>query len=64
MRPLVESDVELLHEEICDRFEDAEVHWPKVLASPHYLPLIKAARRGAWSLVSMMLQEIWEGTDR
>ena len=53
-----------LEEELRDRFEDARERWPEVLASPHYPAIVSAADRGAWSMVSMLLQEIWEGTDR
>lgn len=64
MRNLTEDSVALLEEELRDRFEDAATRWTEVRESPHYPVIMKAVRRGAWSLVSMMLQEIWEGTDR
>lgn len=55
---------EVLENEIRDRFEDAHVMWDRVLESPHYPPIMSLARRGAWSAVGSLLQEIWEGTDR
>jgi hypothetical protein len=64
VRHLSEDTQALLEEELRDRFEDAATRWAEVRESPHYPVLMKAARRGAWSLVSMLLQEIWEGTDR
>ncbi len=64
MRSQPEDITELLVEEIRDRFEDAATRWTEVEASPHYTVIMKYARRGAWSMVSMLLQEIWEGTDR
>lgn len=53
-----------LEEELQDRFEDAATRWVKVCESPHYPLIMSYARKGAWSMVSMLLQEIWEGTDR
>jgi hypothetical protein len=64
MRNLTEDDTALLEEELCDRFEDAEARWDDVRQSPHYPVIMRYARRGAWSMVSQLLQEIWEGTDR
>lgn len=64
MRPLPEDVRALLHEELRDRFEDAATRWAEVEESPHYPAIMRYARRGAWSMVSQLLQEIWEGTDR
>lgn len=64
MRNLTEDDSALLEEELRDRFEDAEIRWDDVKRSPHYTVIMKYSRRGAWSMVSQLLQEIWEGTDR
>lgn len=64
MRPLTEDTRALLEEELRDRFEDAATRWAEVCESPHYPLIMSYARKGAWSMVSMLLQEIWEGTDR
>lgn len=64
MRNLTEDQRLTLHDELRDRFEDAATRWVEVLESPHYPLIMRNARRGAWSFVSMLLQEIWEGTDR
>jgi hypothetical protein len=61
---LTEDERFALHDELRDRFEDARARWVEVANSPHYPVIISASRRGAWSLVSQLLQEIWEGTDR
>jgi hypothetical protein len=53
-----------LEEELRDRFEDAEKNWTQVQGSPHYPTIMSYAAKGSWSMVSMLLQEIWEGTDR
>ena len=53
-----------LEEELRDRFEDAERNWTQVQESPHYPLIMSYAVKGAWSMVSMLLQEIWEGIDR
>lgn len=64
MRPLTVEQRAALEEELRDRFEDARERWSEVVESPHHPVIMSAARRGAWSQVSMLLQEIWEGTDR
>lgn len=64
MRNLTEDSVALLEEELQDRFEDAATRWTEVRRSPHYPVIMKYARKGAWSMVSMLLQEVWEGRDR
>lgn len=53
-----------LEEELRDRFEDAEKNWTQVQESPHYPLIMSYADKGAWSMIGMLLQEIWEGTDR
>ena len=53
-----------LEEALRDRFEDAERNWTQVQESPHYPLIMSYAVKGAWSMVSMLLQEIWEGIDR
>lgn len=53
-----------LEEELRDRFEDADKNWLQVQESPHYPTIMSYAAKGGWSMVSMLLQEIWEGTDR
>lgn len=64
MRPLTVEQRAALEEELRDRFEDARERWSEVRESPHHPVIMSAAARGAWSQVSMLLQEIWEGTDR
>lgn len=64
MRTLTASRRAELEEELRDRFEDAATRWGEVIASPHHPVIMSAADRGAWSQVSLLLQEIWEGTDR
>lgn len=58
------AQLSTLEEELKDRFEDAEKNWTQVQDSPHYPTIMSYAAKGAWSMVSMLLQEIWEGTDR
>jgi hypothetical protein len=64
MKILTSDQRAALEEELRDRFEDAATRWAEVQASPHYPLIMQNARRGAWSMVSMLLQEIWEGIDR
>ena len=64
MRFLTPAQRAVLEEELRDRFEDAATRWVEVQESPHYPLIMSYAVKGAWSMVSILLQEIWEGTDR
>lgn len=64
MKILTSTERDALHEELRDRFEDARERWTEVLTSPHYPVIVSSGHRGAWSQVSLLLQEIWEGVDR